>query len=273
MIRTMSDEQLNQFRLKIWDYYRVHRRSFAWRENPTPYNVFISEIMLQQTQTHRVAPKYEAFIAQFPTFEILACAETRDVLSAWQGLGYNRRGLYLHKSAQKVVNEFQGLLPNDPNILVTFDGIGKATAASMCAFAFNKPTIFIETNIRAVYIHEFFKNNAEVHDNQLLPLIVATVDTQNPREWYYALMDYGVMLKQCHKNPSRKSAHHAKQSKFEGSERQIRGMILRVLLDQKASAFDRLCQLIDREPVRIERNLENLLNEGLIKKQGDFYFL
>lgn len=269
----ITDENLRQFSNKIWDYYRVHRRSFLWRENPTPYNVFISEVMLQQTQTYRVAPKFDAFIAQFPDFYAFAAADQRNVLAAWQGLGYNRRGLYLHKSAQRVVSEFNGILPNDPTILETFDGIGKATAASICAFAFNTPTIFIETNIRAVFIHEFFKDSDEVSDKQLMPLITATLDNQNAREWYYALMDYGVMLKQLYKNPSRKSAHHTKQSKFEGSERQIRGMILRALLDTPASTFDRLCHLIGREPDRIQRNLESLHKEGLIKKQNEFYFL
>ncbi len=266
-------ENLRQFSSKIWEYYRVHRRSFMWRENPTPYHVFISEVMLQQTQTYRVAPKFEAFISRFPDFGTLAVADQRDVLEAWQGLGYNRRGLYLHKSAQRVVTDFAGILPKDPSILETFNGIGKATAASICAFAFNLPTIFIETNIRAVYIHEFFKDSTEVTDKELFPLIDATVDKNNPREWYYALMDYGVMLKQLYKNPSRKSAHHTKQSKFEGSERQIRGMILRVLLNAPASTFERICHIIDREPERIQKNLDNLHSEGLIKKQKEFYFL
>lgn len=195
----------------------------------------------------------------------------REVIAAWQGLGYNRRALYLQQIAQKVINEHDGVLPNDPEVLVSFPGIGKATAASICAFTFNKPTVFIETNIRTVFIHFFFANEASVHDNQLLPLIEATVDVQNARQWYYALMDYGVMLKSKFPNPSKKSAHHTKQSKFEGSDRQIRGFILKHLTDCPQLNFQQLAALIDRDEERIEKMLVDLCKEGFIKKGCDYF--
>jgi A/G-specific adenine glycosylase len=179
----------------------------------------------------------------------------------------------LHTAAQRVVQEFYGSLPNDPEILQTFKGIGPNTAGSICAFAFNKPTIFIETNIRAVYIHHFFSGVEKVHDKQLLPIIEATLDHQNPRDWYYALMDYGVKLKKEHKNPSRKSKHHTVQSRFEGSERQIRGMILRALTEFGKLSFDELVAVITRPEQRIEKNLSDLISEGFIKSHQDTYFL
>ncbi len=257
-----------EFRRTIYDYYRQHKRFFVWREHPEPYFVFVSEVMLQQTQTHRVAPKFDSFIAQFPDFQTLAAASLHSVLAAWQGLGYNRRGKYLHESAKRIGNEFAGQLPDDPKVLVTFPGIGKATAASVCAFAFNVPAIFIETNIRAVFIHFFFSDRNDLHDDELLPLIEQTVDRANPREWYYALMDYGVMLKKTCKNPSRKSKHHNIQSKFEGSDRQIRGMILRALLREPHSRVQ-LHVAIDREDKRIDAMLTDLCSEGLIAQLGD----
>jgi A/G-specific adenine glycosylase len=268
-----SAKQIDSFRNFIWNFYAQHQRPFAWRNVEDPYLVVVSEIMLQQTQTYRVEPKFDAFIAAFPDFQSLADASQRDVLSAWQGLGYNRRGMFLHKIAQKVVAEFDGTLPSDPEILVSFPGIGKATAASICAFAFNRPTVFIETNIRTVFIHSFFKDRDDVHDNELIPLIQQVLDQGNPREWYYALMDYGVYLKKMLPNPSRKSRHHTKQSKFEGSDRQIRGMIVRLLADHGAVTKKKLFSTIDRDAERVEKIAQQLITEGLISIDGNKFFM
>jgi len=220
---------LHEFKNIIWSYYAAQGRLFDWRNVDDPYKVFISEVMLQQTQTYRVAPKYAQFIAAFESFEVLAKASLKDVLYHWQGLGYNRRGMYLHKAAQIVMHDYAGILPSDPALLVTLPGIGRATAASIVAFAFNTPTVFIETNIRTVFIHCFFADKQNVDDKDILPFVQAALDVENPREWYYALMDYGVMLKKTLPNPSRKSKHHQKQSKFEGSDRQVRGKIIKLL--------------------------------------------
>jgi len=213
----------------ITTYYKDNKRIFAWRDVKNPYYVFISEVMLQQTQTQRVMSKFEQFIMAFPTIEILASASRADVLRVWQGLGYNRRAKFLHEAAQKIVQEHHGIIPQSHAALNALPGIGKATASSILAFAYNEPTVFIETNIRAVYIHFFFKDVDAVHDRDLEPLIRSTLNTKDPRQWYYALMDYGVMLKKNHKNPSRQSKHHTQQSHFEGSDRQIRGSIIRAL--------------------------------------------
>ncbi len=267
--KKLSPQQVEQFQFFIWQFYKEQGRPFAWRETKNPYHILVSEIMLQQTQTHRVAPKYELFISEFPDFQSLAQAGLRDLLSAWQGLGYNRRALALQKTAQKVMNEFGGQLPDDPEVLVTFSGIGPNTAGSICAFAFNKPVVFIETNIRTVFIHLFFKDRDEVHDKELLPLIEQTLDYENPREWYYALMDYGVFLKKQLPNPSRKSKHHTKQSKFEGSDRQIRGMILRLLTRHSHMPATQLADATKKESRRVNKILLDLEREGFIKKQNN----
>jgi len=260
----MLDQQINQFRELIWNYYATCGRSFDWRNVEDPYKIVVSEIMLQQTQTHRVATKYLEFIDKFPTFVDLAEARLHEVLSAWQGLGYNRRGKYLHQIAHKVMSEYNGILPDDPEVLQIFPGIGPNTAGSICAFAFNKPIVFIETNIRAVFLHTFFPDQKQVHDKELMPLIQQTVDHDNPREWYYALMDYGVMLKKAMPNPSRKSKHHMQQSKFEGSHRQIRGMILKLLTTHGCLDRATLLQSIDRNAHNIEKAIEELCTEGMI---------
>jgi A/G-specific adenine glycosylase len=265
----ITPETLAHFKNLIWDCYRTQGRQFPWRHVVDPYHVVVSEIMLQQTQTYRVEPKYTAFLAALPTLHHLASAELRTVLSLWQGLGYNRRGKFLHTMAQEIVQKHGGIIPDAPEVLVQLPGIGKATAGSICAFAFNKPTIFIETNIRAVYIHHFFPGQREIHDKKLLPLVAATVDHANPREWYYALMDYGVYLKKTLPNPSRASRHHVKQSKFEGSDRQIRGAIIRELTKHTVLERQALISLVSRDTARNERILEGLIAEKFLVVRGD----
>jgi A/G-specific adenine glycosylase len=271
--KVLVPEGVAAFQELVYAYYHKHGRVFSWRQTNDPYHIVVSEIMLQQTQTERVKEKFEHFIIAFPSFKALSQASFAEVMFYWQGLGYNRRALALHKMAQQVMNEYGGILPQVPEILITFSGIGKATAASICAFAFNQPTIFIETNIRAVYIQTFFPHAVTVHDAEILPLVAATVDHNNARIWYYALMDYGVALKKEYKNPSRKSAHHTKQSRFEGSERQIRGMILKLLTEHKKMTWPEFVMHIQREELRIKNNLEALCNEGFIRCKRGLYTL
>ena len=268
-----TTNMLHEFRKKVWDFYSANKREFAWRSHPTEYNVFVSEIMLQQTQTFRIIDKFELFVTTFPDFQTLADAQFVDVLRCWKGLGYNRRAKFIQQAAQLICSQHKGKLPQNPADLVELPGIGPATSCSIATFAFNAPTTFIETNIRAVFLHEFFPEQTEVSDKQILPLVQATVDPENPREWYYALMDYGVFLKKTHANPSRKSKHHVKQSKFEGSDRQIRGHILETLLTLGPCSFHELAEELKCEEERLQKIIAALLTEDLISETntGKFF--
>ena len=267
MLYMPSSHDFSAFKKTIWNYYRKHKRSMPWRSTRDPYKIFVSEVMLQQTQVDRVKTKYLLFVEEFPNFEKLARARLHEVLRAWNGLGYNRRALYLKKSAEIVVSLHDGRLPDDPRVLMTFLGVGAATAASIAACAFNKPTVFIETNIRSVFIHFFFAGKTKVYDRQIVSLVEKTLDHTKPREWYFALMDYGAMLKKKQRNPSRASAHHTRQSKFEGSARQIRGKILALL-----NRYDSLTQAVlitkigDKER-RTPAILAQLIREGLVVQE------
>lgn len=270
----LTPELIDQFRTIIYDYYKDNGRSFAWREQITPYRVVVSEIMLQQTQTDRVAPKFDLFIQQFPDFQTLAQAPFDHVLRFWKGLGYNRRAQALQKIARLIVDQYDGVLPDDPKILQEFPGIGPATASSIVAFAYNKPTIFIETNIRTVFIYTFFyheikQKNLTLADTLLLPLIAQTVDQLQARIWYYALMDYGVMLKKTVGNLNQLSKHYTKQSRFAGSDRQIRGKILQVLLDLPGIGYDDLVATLEEDPSRIARILDDLSQENFVRWIGN----
>ena len=229
-------KKIEQLQERVRAYYRAHKRNFPWRETRNPYRILVSEVMLQQTQVARVLVKYPEFIGAFPTVQTLAKAPLAEVLRVWQGMGYNRRAKFLKQASKEIVERHNGKIPSTIAELLSLPGVGKSTAGGILAFAYNIPVAFIETNIRRVFIHHFFPKKKTVSDSDILPLVEATLNTANPREWYYALFDYGTHLAQMMPNPNRRSRHHAKQSVFEGSRRQIRGRVLRVLLTNKETA-------------------------------------
>ena len=271
-MKILTVDKIEQFQKIIYHFYKKNKRNFIWREQITPYKIIVSEIMLQQTQTTRVISKFENWLKLFPDFKTLAAASNHEVLSAWQGLGYNRRGLALAKIAQLVVNNHKGQLPNDPEVLKTFPAIGANTAGSVCAFAFNKPITFIETNIRTVFTHSFFPGQSEITDKQLLPIINQTVDKNNAREWYYALMDYGVHLKKKLPRINSASKHYTRQSKFKGSKRQIRGLIIKILTQLKHVEIQKLIEMINFQiPANTHNHhqiIEDLMSENTVHKNN-----
>lgn len=229
--------------------------------------------MLQQTQAARVVPYYSRFLENFRTVEELANASLRDVLTLWQGLGYNRRAVMLKWLAEQVVKEHGGIVPQAPEQLAKLPGIGKATAGAIAAFAFNTQAVFIETNIRRAYIHHFFKEGTAVADAEIYPLVAATVDHKNPRQWYWALMDYGAHLPKITANPNRRSRHYVKQSKFEGSNRQLRGKIIRLLLNQKTMKPAGVAKHFSLPMSQIKKVINELEQEGFIKNSNGFLVL
>ncbi len=269
--------QIIEFQQKIYDFYTKNKRNFSWREDITSYKIVVSEIMLQQTQTARVKEKFENWIQIFPDFQTLAHAPQSQVLQHWQGLGYNRRGVALHTIAKMVTSIHNGNLPADINILQTFPSIGPNTAGSIAAFAFNMPTVFIETNIRTVYTCEFFSGKTEISDKDLMPYIQATIDEKNPRDWYYALMDYGVYLKKLLPRINSASKHYAKQSTFEGSKRQIRGHIIRILTQHHQLSHEEIImitkEVLPLNPHSIEAVIHDLLVEKLIYQNDEIIHL
>ena len=261
----LTKHAIRRFRRVVLDNYRLHRCEFPWRQTADPYRIFVSEIMLQQTQTDRVLPKYEEFVAAFPDFASVADAPQKEILQAWQGLGYNRRALALKKSAEIVERDYRGLLPASADKLLALPGVGKYTAAAVLAFAFNQPVVFIETNIRAAFIHHFFADRSDVRDAEIVPLVEQTVDRSNPREWYYALMDYGVVLKKTHRGVGRRSAHYQRQSRFAGSNRQLRGRVLKLLLGRPGVTARALARELCADAERLRKVLDEMKAEGFVE--------
>ncbi len=263
------------FQKKVWEYYRAHgRHALPWRlpaqagKTRDPYRILVSEMMLQQTQVDRVVPKYRSFLKRFPTIRALARAPVRDVLKEWSGLGYNRRALYLQRAAQTVVAEYGGTMPKDAESLEKLSGIGPYTARAIATFSWNTPYTFIETNIRSVFIHEFFPRKKKVSDKELLPLIerACPPERKRRREWYYALMDYGVSLKKSVPNPSRRSRTHTKQSKFKGSLRELRGAIVREVAGAKKISLATIAKKFGND-ARYGAVITALKREGFFAKK------
>lgn len=245
---------------------REHWRDMPWRADTRPYYVLVSELMLQQTQVSRVVPKFESFVARFPDERTLAIASLSDVLGLWQGLGYNRRAKYLHDAAKVIVSEYSDRWPQDYSNLTRLPGVGKNTAGAIRAYAFNQPSLFVETNIRTVYLHHFFANHSEVSDEQIIKKLAATIDTDNPRRFYQALMDYGSWLKANGVQNISRSRHYKKQSKLDGSLRQMRGEIIRRLSTGQANWREDI-----EHDERFQLALDGLMSHGLIERvSGDY---
>lgn len=219
----------DDFCASVWNRGMAAYRDLPWRRTRDPYAIWISEVMLQQTQVARVDGRWQRWLERFPTVQALARADQADVLEEWQGMGYNRRALALMRAAQLVANREAGF-PHEVHELVALPGVGPATAAGIRAFAFNLPGVYLETNVRTVFLHELFPQEEGVSDARLRPLVELTCSPDDARGWYYALLDYGFVLKKTVPNPSRRSRSHVRQSRFDGSHRQKRGEVVRMLL-------------------------------------------
>ncbi len=260
----MSSSRVLKFRRTVWEYYKKHgRHNLPWRKTKDPYRILVSEIMLQQTQVSRVIRKYKEFLKTFPTVHALAKAPLSDVLKVWSGLGYNRRGKYLHDAAQEIV-----ALGNIKEALAgPLPGVGPYTRAAIRAFAFNEPGVFIETNIRTAFTHHFFTNTPKTHDREVYVCAEKAAKGQDPRKWHWALMDYGAHLKRSGVRNNSRSAHYTKQSKFEGSLRQVRGAILRELHSGAKTENVARRRLATFAEGHITKALAGLAREGLIVKE------
>jgi A/G-specific adenine glycosylase len=265
----MEKGERERFQKTVLTFYKKQGRThLPWRTHPTPYHVFVSEYMLQQTQVERVIPKFTVFIQRFPNFKALAGASLPDVFSLWQGLGYNRRAKYLRDAAVHIVKEKRGVLPNDSAYLESLPGVGPYTAGAIRAFAFGESEPFIETNIRTVLMYYLFPNKKGAVDNFLLDILgqVRPRGGEMSKVWYAALMDYGAHLKRSGVRLNQSSAHYTKQKPFKNSSRQVRGAIVRELTKSEALSPALLSKKTGFPLARIAEELPRLLQEGMVRQ-------
>ena len=271
----LPERRVLQFQNTVLDFYRRQGRNFPWHQTRDPYAILISEVMLQQTQAERVVPFFKAWMKQFPAVQALTKAPLKEVLLAWQGLGYNRRALYLKRAAGTIVRKYGGNIPKSVAEIDALPGIGPYTAGAIAAFAWDLPVACVETNIRSVYLHFFFKKRENVRDDEILKIVRKTLPNQvqpySVREWYNALMDYGAMLKETVGNPNAKSATYVKHTMFKGSRRELRGEILRRAARKGivvASDFKAL-----RSKFSVANVLADLGAEGFLEKRSERFSL
>jgi A/G-specific adenine glycosylase len=259
-----------EFRAVIYANYEQAGRAFPWRKNADPWGIMVSEFMLQQTQTERVIPYWERWLSLWPAPAALAASSLEEVLREWSGLGYNRRARYLRECAG-IIAGCGGKVPETPESLLPLPGIGAYTAGAIACFAYNYPAVFIETNIRAGMIHFFFRDKTAVRDEEIMPILEDVLDRENPRKWYWALMDYGAALKKITVNPGRRSARYTRQSRFEGSFRQIRGTLIRSLVSQGPATAEALIRRTGSEPEILYKALGALEKESMVAEEEGVY--
>jgi A/G-specific adenine glycosylase len=258
-------EDIAEARAFLLEKGRGCYRELPWREDVSPWAVLVSEIMLQQTQVPRVSAIYPQWIDRFPVPSALARRPVSDILAAWSGLGYNRRALSLHKTAKILAEEYGDTVPPSEEALLRLPGIGVYTARAVLAFAFNLPSVFLETNIRTVFIRHFYTAGESVGDKELERIGEALLDRINPRRWYTALMDYGAWLKVHESNFGKKASIYRPQPRFKGSERELRGAILKKLLEVSPRTFAELSSLVAADVGRVSACAEKLEKEGFVR--------
>lgn len=266
-------------------------RDLPWRRTRDPWAVLVSETMLQQTQVARVVPKYEAFLARFPTPAACAAAPVGEVIAHWAGLGYNRRAVLLHRSACAVVEQHGGAFPDSLDALLALPGVGPYTARAVLAFAFERDVAVLDTNVARVLARQAGRRlgarEAQAHADALVP---------EGRGWWWnqAMLDLGATVcakraPRCAACPVRGSCAHrgegvdpavgsagvsAPQSRFAGSDRQGRGRLVDAL--RAGAVHDASLAAVmgwPDDPARAARVASGVVADGLAVREGDAWLL
>jgi A/G-specific adenine glycosylase len=252
----IDQDQVNDIQEKILSFYDEHGRSLPWRTTHDAYKVWVSEVMLQQTQVSRVIPKYKAWMESYPAVDDLADASFKDVLNHWDGLGYNNRAKWLHQAAQQIIDEYDGELPRSRESLKDLPGIGPYTARAIQIFAYNEDVVTVDTNIRRVLISELGLDES-LEETDLYDVAKHLLPEGRSRQWHNALMDYGAMVATSHETGVSPTST---QDAFEGSVRQARANILRSVKEDRTSVE----AIRDDYPDRWEEALNGLSDDGLV---------
>jgi len=254
---------MKPFQRRILSWYKKNKRDLPWRKTTNPYRILVSEIMLQQTQVDRVIPYYLKFIKKFPDLETLAKADKKLVLQHWSGLGYNNRVLRLQQLTQILIKNKKSI-PQTAEELLQLPGIGAYTANAVLAFAFNKEVPVLDTNIRRVLMHELTLPE-HIDIKKLKKIAQSYILKGKSRLWHNALMDYGALVLTAKKTGI---APLSKQSAFKGSDREVRGFIIKTLLKEKRISINKIKKSFpEKNILSIAKKMEkeNLIE---IKKQN-----
>jgi A/G-specific adenine glycosylase len=262
----ISRQHINQFQKRVLTFYADHKRTLPWRQTTDPYKILVSEVMLQQTQVSRVIPYYEAWIKTWPTIDSLAQADKQDVLKAWMGLGYNRRAINLHRAALVIQDRFQADVPLAMQHFDEIPGVGEYTAQAVLIFSTNADIVTVDTNIRRILIAEF-KLPETISNHDLWDIARQCLPRGRSRDWHNALMDYGALLITARQTGI---APKTRQSRYEGSDRQIRARLLKILLEMPAT-LPSLSVHLEAPEERLLPILSKMCHEGLLAVDDSKY--
>lgn len=192
-----------EFKNKLIRWYSIHKRNLPWRDTKDPYRIWLSEIILQQTQVKQGLPYYKKFVTSYPTIFDLANATEEEVLKLWQGLGYYSRARNLHFTAKHIAFNFNGQFPDNYNELIKLKGIGDYTASAIASFAFNQPNAVVDGNVYRV-LSRYFGIETPINSSggikEFKTLATQLIDSADPSTYNQAIMEFGS--KQCKpKNP------------------------------------------------------------------------
>ena len=256
-------------RRRVFGWYAEHRRDLPWRRSTDPYAVLVSEIMLQQTQVSRVVPRFERWMAGYPTLEALADTPLRDVLAEWSGLGYNNRAERLRRAAQAVAaaaaDGAAAALPTSVEGLHALPGVGPYTARAVLIFARNADLAAVDANVRRVLTHEL-----RLPHDLTTPALQVVAERVLPRgrarEWHNALMDYGAEVLTARATGIRAPR---RQTPFEGSRRWYRAHALRLLLERRSLDLLSLAAALGLSSAETTGLVALLERDRLVRRGGD----
>jgi A/G-specific adenine glycosylase len=269
------------------DWAKAEQRDLPWRRTRDPWSVLVSELMLQQTQVERVEPKYEAFLSAYPTPEACATASLGEIVTAWAGLGYNRRALNLHRCAQIIVASHGGQLPSDLAGLLALPGIGPYTARAVLAFAFEADVGVVDTNAARVLAR---MGSSRLRPREAQDAADAAVPAGTGWAWNQAMLDLGATRcrarsPHCGDCPVRRwcgwqgrgddpavgsAGVSGRQSAFEGSHRQGRGRLVDALRRDGRVEHHELATVTGwpGDPERARAAAQSLVDDGLASWDG-----
>jgi A/G-specific adenine glycosylase len=277
-----SRRRLGREALRAW--YAPRRGAYPWRQTRDPYAIWVSEVMLQQTQAARVVPAYRSFLRRFPTVRALAAAPRRDVVAEWEGLGYNRRAVWLSNAARTIVRDHGGRIPRTEDELLELQGVGTYTASAVASMGFGEPVAVIDTNVRRVVsrVHLGIEGH-EVPASEVWALADAWLDRDDPGMWNQALMDLGrevcrpkphcevcPLARVCRFRLSGAVARRGprRQGPFEGSTRQVRGAVVNALRSHHWLTLAHLASETGFARDRVDTAVENLAVDGLVEVEA-----
>lgn len=265
----LAEAKIKAFQKMIFVWWKKNRRSLPWRKTNDPYSILVSEVMLQQTQVSRVLPKYEEFLYFFPDVYTLARATPAKVLQVWRGMGYNRRALYLKKTAEEVVRTHHGYFPESESELLKLAGVGKYTAKAVMVFANRAPVAMIDTNIRQIIVHFFF-NGFPQKEKDVQDVADQLVPKGKSWEWHQALMDYGALELGRVVDKTKKVKKPATVP-FKESNRYFRGRIIDALREkswEEKKLIEYMSDFYKKPKVFIRRIIEGLCKDRLVERSG-----